>query len=218
MNIFKKAKKELETKRIFFIHTSKRHSIDSLLPEEKSVIAKAVKKRQMDFASGRWCAYQILDMMGRSDRPILTGEGGEPLWPAGICGSISHTDSLACAIGALENNYTSVGLDIEKRTRPISQRALKIILNDDEELWLEQHRGRDLEKIIFSAKESIFKLLYPLTGKRFYFSYVSIISVDDKYFTARLNKDLDDTFKKGNEFKGIYFSDNEYILAISFLK
>ncbi|MDT5175634.1 MAG: hypothetical protein QOG37_2885, partial [Mycobacterium sp.] len=60
------------------------------LPEEEPLIAKSVAKRRSEFITVRHCARVALGELGVPPAPILKGDKGEPCWPDGIVGSLTH--------------------------------------------------------------------------------------------------------------------------------
>ena len=67
-------------------------SLADLHPAEQACIAKAGLKRRLDFAAGRVCARRAMAQLGVDGLPLLVGEKGQPVWPPGIVGSISHCE------------------------------------------------------------------------------------------------------------------------------
>ncbi len=220
MEFFNNITDLLAKKNICFIGTYTKQPIETLLPEEKKFIAGCILKRQEEFATGRWCARKALEKLGKPSGDILIGDEGEPLWPESICGSITHTHKAFCAAGALSSEYLSIGIDIEDIQRKISDGASKFIVNNDEFEWLKQAEEKKEEyiKLIFCAKESIFKLFYPIIKRRFSFSVISLLPpTKEGHFTIILNKDLNKEFQKGWKGEGIYFSNKEWLLTLSYL-
>ncbi|HKN97304.1 MAG TPA: 4'-phosphopantetheinyl transferase, partial [Pseudonocardiaceae bacterium] len=85
-----------------------------LLPEERPMVARAVAKRTREVTNARTCARRALAALGRPEVPILRGAKGEPLWPAGIVGSITHTTGYYAAAVAESTVVRSVGVDAEE--------------------------------------------------------------------------------------------------------
>jgi 4'-phosphopantetheinyl transferase EntD len=161
-----------------------------LFPEEELVLGEAVEKRRREFTTARACARTALAELGYPAGPIPTGERGAPVWPAGVVGSITHCKGYrACAV-ARSSEFATVGIDAEPNA------ALPVGLVGDiarpEELpWL----GRlELElpevhwdRLLFSAKESVYKAWFPL-AKRWLGFEDAVITVDPSRgaFTADL--------------------------------
>src|SRR5919108_5481789 len=89
---------------------------DLSLPVE---LCEAVNKRQVQFLVGRYCAVQALRQLGGGSIPEVVGRGsrGAPIWPAGVTGSITHTDSFASAAVAWTHHAGALGIDSERIMR-----------------------------------------------------------------------------------------------------
>lgn len=208
-------------KNIYFFATTQKKPGSYLFGNEKKIIKKANKKRTEDFTTGRWCSRKVLHQMGLKPSAILNGIEGEPLWPEGIIGSISHTRGAYCAVSVFKKDYPSIGIDIEERKRKISASAIEYITNRDERKWLKTKNENQIlnAMLIFSAKESVFKLLYPLLKRRFYFKAVSIKKINlDNSFTALVKEQLSNTIKKGMKIHGYFFYNSKWVLTLSYLK
>jgi len=130
-----------------------------LLGRENEIIKKAVPKRVHEFAAGRMCARKCLSCFGVENFEIQQGKFGEPLWPDGITGSITHHAGLALAVSMpLEQGY--IGIDIVDLTESLPDPTA--VLNNFE---LEPQLGKNFknpELLLFSLKESVIKILSPL--------------------------------------------------------
>jgi enterobactin synthetase component D len=111
-------------------------------------------------------------MLGMEGIPAL-GPDRAPQWPAGSLGSITHSQGIAEVMVADARHWLTVGLDTEQwLSAERAARLCRELLTHEEREQLEglspiQRANRIT--LIFSAKESLFKALYPITGKRFYF-------------------------------------------------
>lgn len=147
-----------------------------LFPEERAVIEQAVPKRQREFATARLCARTLLTQLGFPETPLLPGPDRSPVWPAGAVGSISYCRTIAGAAVALDSQYASLGLDVEDR-EPIGTELLGLIASGDEREWVEHGRDEDAglrAKLLFSAKESVYKCHYPVFGSALKFGDVKV--------------------------------------------
>jgi len=136
------------------------------LPEEESLLSQtAADKRLREFRAGRHCAHAALEKLGCNKAPILRGARGEPLWPEGNCGSISHAGARCLAIAASKDDYLSIAVDIEKN-RLIKDDTLERISHPEERVQLEQAPKKfsqaNVRAILFSLKECVHKIYYPL--------------------------------------------------------
>jgi enterobactin synthetase component D len=146
-------------------------------------IRKAVLRRRAEFISGRLCARAALKALGATQLDVPIGADGSPLWPPGFVGSITHANGLAFAAVARMSQAQSLGLDVEKIMPPDTARMLAPILATADEYDRLLNSPWDktlLTTTIFSAKEAIFKCLYPVIGRRFDFTDVEMTSIDGK--------------------------------------
>ena len=72
-----------------------------LFESELASVSRAVRKRRLEFDTVRHCARQALGELGYSPAPLLKGEWGEPQWPKGIVGSMTHCQGYRAAAVAL---------------------------------------------------------------------------------------------------------------------
>lgn len=161
-----------------------------LFPGEMAIVAKAVDKRRREFTTGRNCARRALCGLGAAPGPILTGERGAPQWPPGIVGSITHCAGYRAAAVAWTRNMVTIGLDAEP-DEPLPGGVLDLI-----SLGGERARLRGLfgdvpgicwDRVLFSAKESVYKAWFPLTRRWLGFDEADVtISAAEGTFTARL--------------------------------
>lgn len=135
-------------------------------PADMAAMSGAVEKRQREFAAGRAAARAGLKKLGRPDSFIGVGSDRSPLWPAGLVGSITHTNGLAVVVVARREQIAAVGLDLEL-CDAVNEGLWREILTPTESAWVRRcpgDRQTGLATVIFSVKESFFKLQYPLTG------------------------------------------------------
>ena len=156
-----------------------------LFPEERAAVGRAVEKRLREFTTGRACARQALERLGFGPLPIASGERGEPLWPEGVVGSITHCRGYrACAV-APASEITSVGIDAEPH-EPLPDGVLEQVASERERAALHSN-GLHMDRLLFSAKEAIYKAWFPLTGRWLGFEDVHLsIDVDGGTFAAEL--------------------------------
>lgn len=160
--------------------------------EEKAIIENAVDKRRREFVAGRTCARNILSKFGFSgDLTIGKNKHGAPIWPEGITGSISHADDLCIvSIGRKSPSLTSLGVDVEKDTG-LDPELVDMVCDELEKAACAGGRIEDrlrLAKVIFSAKESVYKCLYPIVRTVLDFKDVHIqLDVSTNRFTGTTN-------------------------------
>jgi 4'-phosphopantetheinyl transferase EntD len=140
------------------------------LPKERALLtAQALPDRVAEFARGRGAARQALAELGLSGAesfPILRAGLRAPRWPEGVVGAITHSGSWAAAAVAWKIRYAGIGLDLERARTPRPQLVARIAL-PEERLWLDsipETRRALAFALLFSAKESIYKALHPVTN------------------------------------------------------
>ncbi|SEP95090.1 4'-phosphopantetheinyl transferase family protein [Thalassovita taeanensis] len=147
-----------------------------LWPDEQTAVARAVPKRAREFTAGRVAARQALRALQRPETAILRANDRAPVWPDGIIGTLSHSDTLCVAVLARTEHALSLGLDLEEDT-PLPPELWPEILSPAEILDLralpEPQRGRRA-KFLFSAKECAYKAQYSLTRALFGFQTLRI--------------------------------------------
>ncbi len=161
-------------------------------------LASSVNKRKTEYLAGRWCAREALRMLGLDGIPGM-GADRAPLWPEGAVGSITHSKGTAEVMVADARHWLAVGLDTEQwLTAERADRLCRELLTAEEREKLKglspMQRANRIT-LIFSAKESLFKALYPLTGKRFYFHDAARRNPH----TLTLLTTLSDQWKQGSE-------------------
>lgn len=156
-------------------------------------LGNAAFKRKAEFLAGRHCARQAIRKLApRQPLPdIPINAAGLPSWPDGIVGSITHAGGFVSAAVALRKDAISIGIDCESlMTREIALEIAALVATPSElaaakaQTRLEDNGALTL---LFSAKEAVFKCLYPLTGLFFTFLDVEVVVTEAPCcFTARV--------------------------------
>lgn len=138
----------------------------------------AVPKRLGEFLAGRLAAREALRPFGLAGCSVDIGAAREPLWPEGVEGSISHSRLAGegVALCAVRPGQEGIGLDLEAWLDGDQGAQLWPGIMDGEE-WGRLEAGvHDAQlslaegvTLVFSAKESLFKGLYPRVGRYFDF-------------------------------------------------
>jgi 4'-phosphopantetheinyl transferase EntD len=135
------------------------------LPDEAPLIARSVPKRRNEFVTVRYCARQALEQLGQPAVPILKGDKGEPCWPDGIVGSLTHTAGFRGAVVGRGPDVRSVGIDAEPHD------VLPDGVLDAVSLPEERAEAKALpdslhwDRIVFCAKEATYKAWFPLAKR-----------------------------------------------------
>ncbi|MCH5670597.1 4'-phosphopantetheinyl transferase family protein [Streptomyces gilvus] len=148
-----------------------------LYPEEAAVVAQAVPKRRREFALVRACARRAMEKFGVPPQPVLPGERGAPLWPAGLVGSMTHCEGYSAAALVRAADLASLGIDAEPHG-PLPDGVLDAVSLPGEAEGLrrlaEEHPEVHWDRLLFSAKESVYKAWFPLTGRWLEFTEADI--------------------------------------------
>jgi 4'-phosphopantetheinyl transferase EntD len=157
-----------------------------LLPAEAESTLNMRPKRLREFVHGRACARLALTQLGLPECAIPVGEHRAPAWPDGIVGSISHSGEYAAAAVAHKADYRGLGVDLEA-SESLDESLLQTICRPEEQEQLMNRNERFyLAKIIFSAKESVYKCIWPTVLHFVEFHEIEIqLDTEAKLFTAR---------------------------------
>lgn len=156
-------------------------------------LARAVGKRRAEFLVGRLCAISAARELGQALPAIPRGTYGEPVWPTGVVGSISHCDGMACAIVADGSQLPSAGIDLEPVYRQDDlDRLREQVCSETEIRSFRDWCGSDAEAFttIFSAKEAVYKFLHPIVRRFVDFDEVRLAPQDDNAITGTLAEGL----------------------------
>jgi 4'-phosphopantetheinyl transferase EntD len=139
-----------------------------LFPEEEALLGRAVAKRRKEFVGGRACAHRALERLGRPPSPILSGTRGEPEWPAGVVGSITHCEGYRASAVANASEFVTVGIDAEPN-RALPAGVLRDVAGPEERAELDELRRAqpdvNWDRLLFSAKEAVYKAWFPLARR-----------------------------------------------------
>jgi 4'-phosphopantetheinyl transferase EntD len=133
---------------------------NALLPGEELPAASVAKVRRASGA-GRIAARALMTRLGYAAQPVRRALSGAPLWPTGLVGSIAHDDTIAVAALASSADFSGLGIDIEP-AETLEPELLDLIAGPDERARIKDDplRGR----VLFAAKEAVYKATYPLDG------------------------------------------------------
>ena len=155
-------------------------SNQKLHPAEENYFSQLSSvSRKEHYRSGRICAGEVLSKLGTRGQPVLRdSQTREPLWPEGISGAITHSGNWAAAAAGKTSDVSGIGIDLEDLERQVDSRISRHVCIPEEQKWLQECEEDFLEKnlkIIFSAKESIFKAFFPYTRTYLHFHDARIL-------------------------------------------
>jgi enterobactin synthetase component D len=191
--------------------------------EAPASIQRSVAKRQAEFLAGRLCARAALQQLeGLSFSPAI-GEDRAPVWPAHIAGSITHSTGRAAAIVAKKSHWRGLGMDLENLLN--AERAERLageILTAPELQRMAAGRREQLAlwvTLTFSVKESLFKALYPIVQKRFYFEHAEVLEwTEAGEVRLRLLTDLSSEWRNGTELDAQFGVQDGQLLSLVSIK
>jgi 4'-phosphopantetheinyl transferase EntD len=162
----------------------------TLFPEEEAAMARAVPRRRGEFAAGRACARAALARLGLPAAPILPGPRGAPQWPPGVVGTITHCDGYRASAVAHARDVLTLGLDAEP-DGPLPGGVLDAVSLAEERDRLPGLAAAaphvPWDRLLFCAKEAVYKAWFPLAGRWLGFEEAAITFAPDAgTFTARL--------------------------------
>ncbi len=183
-----------------------------------SEIERFHPERKKEYLLGRYCAYQAhLKLMGSELLSLNSNADRSPDWPEHLVGSISHNHEYVCCALAEKKYLKGLGIDIEELGRTKIELA-RYITNAQDLKYHPSFSETELLTIIFSAKESLFKALYPEVKIFFGFdsAYVSEINTSKQSFKIHLIKTLNTYFSPQMQglFEGRYHIQDNSILTI----
>lgn len=191
---------------------------------ELCVLSSRVSKRTRErFTLGRAAAHLALEHLGiERSFPILRGQDGEPLWPAGVAGSISHCDPWTVAVAATGPGRFTLGIDLESIVKVSEVDISQLLCSEKEIDWLKA--GDDFARrlaLLFSAKEATYKAFYPLCHRYIDFKEVTLSpQVKEKSFRGELVTPINEYLPVGASFEvrcrcyeGLVFSYIDHVIG-----
>jgi 4'-phosphopantetheinyl transferase EntD len=149
----------------------------ALFPEEEELLARAVEKRRLEFTTVRHCARIAFARLGLPPAPILPGAFGAPQWPDGVVGSMTHCAGYRAAVVARSADMITIGVDAEPH-EALPPDVLEAVTRPEERVRLgrlaQVRPAVHWDRLIFSAKESVYKSWFPLTGRWLDFDQASV--------------------------------------------
>jgi 4'-phosphopantetheinyl transferase EntD len=189
-----------------------------LLPEEAAFIRHAVPKRQREFTAGRNCARLAMQQLGIAPvPPVRVGAQREPLFPAGLSGTLTHTHDY-CAAAVLrhgEGEICSIGIDAEVND-PLGDDIACLVLLPAEQAMVQAVAvpGLSAGKLVFSIKEAFYKAYFQVAGHYLDFldACVSLAPEDGSFTLQVIRADVPAPFA-GSAWRGRYAFDAQRVYS-----
>lgn len=184
------------------------------LPE---ALSAALPKRKAEFMAGRKCAAAALRNAGcESLAPLGRDAEGVPCWPEGWLGAITHSHGLAAAAAAPRGPLLGIGLDAEAWMKAARAERLKgrILCPGEDALRPASMSFAEFVTLVFSAKESLFKALYPQVGRYFGFHAAELLALGEGALRLRLTEALAEGLPAGAELSGRYLALSPWVVTL----
>ncbi|WP_306321403.1 MULTISPECIES: 4'-phosphopantetheinyl transferase [unclassified Streptomyces] len=167
----------------------------ALHPVEERAMSRALPGRRAEFTTGRHCARRALAGLGFTDVAVPRGPDGEPRWPDGVVGSITHTEGYRAAAVARAQQVRAVGIDAEPNL-PLPEGVVDMVASQEERAALATLAASrpdvHWDRLLFSAKESVYKSWFTLTGTPLWFNDAVLeLDADHGTFTARVLRETE---------------------------
>lgn len=162
-----------------------------LFPEELAAMGEPAEKRRVEFTTARACAHEAFELLGRPAASIPRGAHGEPRWPAGLVGSITHCAGYRACVLAHTRDVAAIGIDAEPHTA-LPDGLLEYITVAEERRWIEARMATQprvhWDRLVFSIKEAVYKAWFPTSHRRLTFRDAAIsLDADTMRFRAALS-------------------------------
>jgi enterobactin synthetase component D len=172
-------------------------------------------RRREEFFVGRTAAHQALTHLGVAHvLPIRKGVNGQPTWPDGLIGSITHCHPWSVAAVARKDDISAIGIDLESTERMRGEDIRSIICGPQERGWIDSGDPVERLTILFSAKEAIFKALHPSCRRYFNFLDVELApTASEGNLGIKLLVDLSQKYKRGYQLNVRCSFNSPYVFA-----
>lgn len=174
-------------------------------------LSNAGRKRKAEHLAGRIAAAHALP-----DRTVPgIGPSGEPLWPEGVSGSITHSGTQAMAV-VVRHPDALVGIDCEAILPDPEARDIQDGIVDVQEAICLTHSGYPFAlalTLAFSAKESLFKALFPQVKTYMGFERARVTELTEKTITLALSHPAGD-YPEGKRFTLVWQHNDGNVLTL----
>ncbi|UZI27622.1 4'-phosphopantetheinyl transferase family protein [Streptomyces sp. VB1] len=156
-------------------------------PRELALLRGRPEAAVRRFAAARSCAHHCLDQLSEPYGPLLRTVEGGPAWPSGVVGSITHCAGYRGAVAARTEVWAALGVDAEQAL-PLPPGVLDLVATGPERRGVAElsgvHPGVPWDRLLFSAKESVYKAWHPATGRWIGTRAIEVAFTADGLFTA----------------------------------
>jgi enterobactin synthetase component D len=184
---------------------------------ESALVARAVRKRRAEYLAARYLCKIMLEEWGELS-VVRSGINREPLWPQGWTGSITHSGNTAISCVARTDEVSMLGMDFEHWIGEDLAAEIAGMIIDDGERSLLQHLWSFSKALTlaFSAKESLYKAIYPVVGKVLDFHCARLVDINMAAgkFSLEIGSGLSPELQAGRKFTGYFASEDNAVHTI----
>ncbi len=199
---------------------------DQFSVTKPSTLHQATLKRKSEFLAGRYCArLALINFVREEDLSkgihISINPDRSPQWPPGIVGSITHSSDTAAAVISRASDYRGLGIDCETLLPDTEAFDIRDRILHEKDVRCKETTTMELGFLVtlaFSAKESLYKALYPATKKFLDFQDVYIKRINTNSITLTLDKTLNSIWPAGTDFEVLYSVHKNKILTFAYLQ
>lgn len=178
---------------------------DALYEAEAGSMPSNLRAALRASGAARIVARELLARLGLAECVLPKTASGAPQWPAGVVGSLAHDATVAVAAVALRREVATVGIDVEP-AEPLPPDALDLVASKEELLML----GDDpcAARLLFAAKEAVYKAVHPLDGLFLEFPDIAVDFASGVAVT-RTGRKLDLRWSRASHFVALAFMRHE---------
>lgn len=151
----------------------------------------------------RACAAEALFKLGGPVEQALfkVSDDRLPIWPKDWIGSISHSPVGAIAIVGKSSFTPVLGIDMHwMRDLPADLSAFRLVAKRSEYAFVDRLSPTERHVLIFSAKEALYKALFPVIRDVLDFSAARVSAFSLGTITLKLRHNWNHIFQKNREF------------------
>lgn len=176
---------------------------------------RAVAKRKAEYLAGRFAAEKALAELGPGGA-VGRNEDGSPRWPGPVVGSITHGAGHAWCAVARAQTIRGIGIDVERLMDDGTKDELmaKICRREERDTLARRLELPEPARVslAFSAKESLYKALYPSVQKFHDFDAAHVVEVALSSIpgavagelTLELTRDWSVEFRQGHRLQAMF--------------
>lgn len=190
--------------------------------EMKSINGTASPRRVSEFFYGRSCAKRAIKefLSIEADLKIPSSKTGQPVWPSGYVGSISHKSHFAVAVVGLSTMHRSIGVDLEI-AREHDLEMISQICTEYEIKKIKEHDEKEWHKLVslyFSIKEAFFKFQFPFLFLNLDFLDVIVdIDINEKKFQIKaVNNQKIENLLQDEVFTGFFVYEKSLLISVCY--